>query len=44
MVQKSDVVLLEEVLHQAGVVNCSVVLLKNSLFTAQMRALSQEGC
>ncbi len=44
MVQESDVILLEEVLHQAVVVNCSIVLLKNPVITAQTRALSQEGC
>ncbi len=36
--------LLEEVLHQVGVVNCSVVLLKEPVITTQTRALSQEGC
>ncbi len=44
MVQKSDVILLEEVLHQAVVVNCSIVLLKDPVITTQTRALSQEGC
>ncbi len=42
--KKSDVILLEEVLRQSGAVNCSVVLLKDPVITAQTRALSQEGC
>ncbi len=33
MVQKSDAILLEEVLHQAVVVNCSAVLLKDPVIT-----------
>ena len=37
-------ILLEEVLRQAGGVNCSVVLLKDPVITAQTGALSQEGC
>ncbi len=44
MVQKCDVILLEEVLHQAVVVNCSIVLLKDPVITTQTRALSHEGC
>ncbi|XP_067309487.1 uncharacterized protein zmp:0000001127 [Pseudorasbora parva] len=43
MVQKSNVILLkEEVLHQTGFVNCSVVLLKDPVITAHY--LGQEGC
>lgn len=38
MNQKSDAVLLEEVLRQAG-----VVLLKDPAITSQTRALSREG-
>ncbi|MCJ8749521.1 hypothetical protein PDJAM_G00177240 [Pangasius djambal] len=44
MVQKCNVIVLEEVLRQVGVVNCSVVLLKDPVITTQTRALSQEGC
>ncbi|GLD50178.1 upstream stimulatory factor 1 isoform X1 [Lates japonicus] len=44
MVQKSDVISLEEVLRQAGIVNCSVVLLKNPVITTQTMAFSHEGC
>ena len=44
MAQKSNIILLEDVLHGAGVVNCRVVLLKDPAITAQTWALSQEGC
>ncbi|GLD48038.1 upstream stimulatory factor 1 isoform X1 [Lates japonicus] len=44
MVQKSDVISLEEVLCQAGIVNCSVVLLKNPVITTQTMTCSHEGC
>ncbi|CAB1438395.1 unnamed protein product [Pleuronectes platessa] len=44
MVQKSDVILLEKSLRQTGIVNWSVVLLKNPVVTTQTRALSHEGC
>ena len=44
MVQKSDVIPLEEVLCQMDIVNCSIVLLKNPVVTTQRRALSHEGC
>lgn len=40
-VQKSDVILLE-VVHQAGVVDCSVILLIDSVITTQTRALSHD--
>ena len=44
MVQKSDVILLEKSLGQTGILNWSVVLLKNPVVTTQTRALSHEGC
>lgn len=43
MVQKDNVIFLEEVLLQAGVVNCHVVL-KEPVIIAQTRDLSQERC
>lgn len=43
MVQNTDVILLEEVLCQAGIVNCSIVLLKDPFMKAQTGVLSQQG-
>lgn len=39
MVQKSSILLLKEVLRQAAVVKCSVVLLKDLVIAAETRAL-----
>ena len=48
MLQKSEIIPLEEeeeeeVLCQADIVSCSIVLLKNPVISTQARALSHEG-
>lgn len=44
MIQKSNIILLEEVLWQVGGVIYSVVLLKDPVIAAQTRNFSQDGC
>lgn len=43
MIQKSGIILLGKVRCQAGIVNCSIAMLKIPVISTQMRALSHES-